>query len=108
MPNHTPLPWNIGKSNIENGQTPVLAKDDCGRPERVCICQWGGIQAGASKNNAEFIVRAVNNHTALLEACQAASGAYEALKLVGADKHLPGFDRCLADLNAVIAKAKED
>lgn len=40
----------------------------------------------------------------LYEACLTATGAYEALKLAGAHNHLPGYDRCLRDLNKVIAE----
>lgn len=42
----------------------------------------------------------------LLSACRSALEAYEALKLVGADKHLPGYESCLRDLKAAIAKAE--
>lgn len=40
----------------------------------------------------------------LYEACLTATGAYEALKLVGADIYLPGYDYCLKDLNEIIAE----
>jgi hypothetical protein len=42
----------------------------------------------------------------LLSACRNALGAYEALKLVGADNYLPGYESCLRDLKAAIAKAE--
>ena len=42
----------------------------------------------------------------LLSACKNALGVYEALNLVGADKHLPGYESCLRDLKAAIAKAE--
>jgi hypothetical protein len=34
-----------------------------------------------------------------------ALGAYEALKMFGDEKYLPGYESCLADLKAAIAKA---
>ncbi len=42
----------------------------------------------------------------LYTACLNAAGAYEALKLVGADRYLPGYDSCLRSLNEAIAKAQ--
>lgn len=41
----------------------------------------------------------------LLEACQTALGAYDALRLAGAHRALPGYADCLDELKAAIAKA---
>lgn len=38
----------------------------------------------------------------LYKACQNATAAYDALRLIGADKHLPGYNHCLTFLNNVI------
>ena len=38
----------------------------------------------------------------LFEVCLNARGAYQALKLVGADKELPGYDHCLEKLEKVL------
>lgn len=40
----------------------------------------------------------------LYHACLSAKGAYEALKLVGADNHLPGYNNCLQELDEIIAE----
>ena len=40
----------------------------------------------------------------LYEACLSATGAYEVLKSVGADKELPGYVHCLRNLNEAIAE----
>lgn len=42
----------------------------------------------------------------LYQACLNATGAYQALKALGADRELPGYDRCLEFLNKAIAKAQ--
>lgn len=44
---------------------------------------------------------------ALLRCCRAASGAYEALKAIGADKHLPGYTRCVRVLEAVLDRHRD-
>ena len=39
-------------------------------------------------------------------ACRAATGVYKALKLIGADKALPGYDESFEQLNNAIKKAQ--
>lgn len=46
-------------------------------------------------------------NAALLKACKNALGAYSALKAMGADKELPGYESCLAFLKTAIRKATE-
>jgi hypothetical protein len=42
----------------------------------------------------------------LLAACRTSLGAFEALALVGADRHLPGYRACLGELKRAIAAAE--
>jgi len=59
-------------------------------------CKKGELDAHASAWQAR--------ETELIEACQNALGAYDALKTIGADKHLPGYESCLSFLRAAIAE----
>lgn len=43
----------------------------------------------------------------LMEACHNTLGAYDALKVTGLDKELPGYEHCLKFLKAAIAKAEK-
>ena len=66
-------------------------------------CEW-------AYSNARLIAAAPQtkkNHDLLLEACHNAVGAYDILKILSADKQLPGFERCLDFLNHAIAAAEE-
>jgi hypothetical protein len=58
---HTPTPWNYGPSIRKEDFTDIISKDD----ERL-------IFSVRDNANAVFIVRAVNSHEALLEACKEA------------------------------------
>ena len=44
---------------------------------------------------------------AMYRACLSATGAYELLRLVGADRHLPGISHCETDLAKAIKMAEE-
>ena len=59
--NHSPLPWIAAP-----GYSMILAdvQDDCGEP----AAQIYDVESGSKQANAEFIVRAVNNHDALVSA----------------------------------------
>lgn len=61
-----------------------------------------------SEPNSLFINQILNTEalTDLFEACLSAKGAYHALKLVGADKYLDGYENCLTDLDKAISKAQ--
>ena len=56
--------------------------------------------------NAQHIVKCVNSYDGLLAACKTALGAFDALKVIGADKDLPGYNRCLRELQAAIKEAE--
>ena len=65
-----------------------------------------------TKNNAtKQASTAKNGYTAafdkMYEACLNATGIYKAVKLIGADKHLPGYEGCLKTLNEAIELAKK-
>ena len=53
---------------------------------------------------AELANSADADRHALIEVAQNALGAYEALRLVGAENHLPGLARCEQRLKAVLAR----
>ncbi len=67
-PKHTPLPWIIF-SDLEDGPVALLP---AGRPGE--ICRFNQFMQN-NQANAEFIVRAVNNHDALVEALRDADDA---------------------------------
>lgn len=52
---HTPTPWKIGFNEY----------DVCNNKAIICECM--GLKEG--KENAKFIIKAVNNHERLLEVC---------------------------------------
>ena len=56
---------------------------------------------------AELAISADADRHALIEVAQNALGAYEALRLFGADKHLPGHADCERRLKAVLARVGE-
>lgn len=96
MSEHAPTPWTAKQINefdwvVMSGDMVMATLSRKDRPE------W-------NEANAKLIVHAVNAFDDLLAACISAQGAYEVLKLVGADRRLPGYQGCLDDLNAAIAK----
>jgi hypothetical protein len=74
QPKHTPTPWECGKATnyhgfyiAPKGTLPTLAAVE--RVEHnIQITTFNF--PGETEANAEFIVRAVNSHEALLEACR--------------------------------------
>ncbi len=102
---HTPGPW-TSDGKIEpwwGGQQPAVRvsyETSPGNSSPVAMCnpRCGSKQAVA---NAALIAAAPN----LLKVAMNAVGAYDALEAVGASHHLPGFDRCKADLLDAIEKA---
>ena len=91
---HTPGPWAINKKNevvIRWGSKP--GEYTVYVPDEVHESQIA---------DARLIAAAPD----LLEVCHNAVGAYEALKSVGADLILLGYDRCLKRLNQAIKKAE--
>ena len=61
---HTPTPWKITSPNYPQHQRVIFHREG-DRHEKVATLNEGSISADA---NAEFIIRAVNNHEALVEA----------------------------------------
>lgn len=64
------------------------------------------IAIAPDEKSALLLVKSANCHHRLLAAAIASLGAYEALRIVGADKGLPGFDSCLKELNEIIEEAQ--
>ena len=109
---HTPLPWKAVKINGVYCVSPAALPWSDEIP--IAECRQGGFswafghvhgEEDRCRQNAILIANAVNAHDELLEACMNAQGAYEALKLLGADTHLPGYESCVDKLNTAIAKA---
>jgi len=84
---HTPGPWRVEGNRV--------------------VTEYVGdqieVQTGEEGRGEDLLLIAAGPE--LLEACMTAQGAYEALKLLGADTHLPGYESCLDKLNTAIAKA---
>ena len=101
---HTPLPWKVEIVPIPSETA------ECGRnrpryglilaPDGVCIAETCFKQREA---NARLIVRAVNSHKALVEACRA---AHQALMPLAQEPH-PLVENALDKLDAALALAKE-
>lgn len=72
-PQHTPTPWEIcgDRKPIKNIKDPIFFKLGIRKGGRR-IAEAHGIGEEETKANAAFIVKAVNNHDALVEACRAA------------------------------------
>jgi len=73
-PKHTPTPWHIRSYTNYKGFSIWEERGS------KCVCErWDNLegQQEINKANAEFIVRAVNSHQALLDACrQIANGPF--------------------------------
>jgi hypothetical protein len=77
---HTPTPWHVrsvypGRSNTPIHQIAIGLDEDhiCA----IATINRGDRSRGERLANAEFIVRAVNNHEALYEACRKVVSWYE-------------------------------
>lgn len=62
---HSPIPWILKYTDEENCEYDINSPDG----ECVYSCE-SYYPSGISNENSEFIVKAVNNHYALLEACK--------------------------------------
>jgi hypothetical protein len=62
---HTPTPWYVGNPSWDGGPPDEVYFTECNQDGESFLFETGGNYA-----NAEFIVRAVNSHEALLEALQ--------------------------------------
>lgn len=76
MKAHTPLPWRVFHSGSDG---PRIMPDTGDKREDIkFIAMVNGRDFHADAGNAEFIVRAVNAHDDLLEACKASLIEFEA------------------------------
>lgn len=90
---HTPGPW------VLEGKTPVLIRGGDG----LIICQ----QVFIGRDDAEFIIRACNEHDSLTAQRDAAKGACEAMqKYIDDDTDQPVPDETRGMIRTAIAKAK--
>lgn len=105
---HTPGPWEFVRYEAErdDGEPGQWSGYHIKEPESGCtdVAYVDDVDYGPkiATANARLIAAAPE----LLECCQNALGAYEAIRLLGADKALLGFESCLADLKAAIKKAR--
>lgn len=93
---HSPLPWKRGTDGLIYDCNDEFVVDTCG----TSLPPHG-------EENQKFIVHVANTHQQLLDACENALGAYEALEISGVASQLPGHASCLKDLKAAIAKATD-
>ncbi len=70
---------------------------------KTAICRCFG-KPKTAETNAHLIASAPK----LLKACKNALGAYDALKVIGADKQLPSYGSCLEFLHKAINSAEEE
>ncbi len=68
---HDPIPWKLTKAIIGVDEDYLIHTEDDVHIAEVFEHQDLERPHGPSKENAEFIIRAVNNHDALLEALEA-------------------------------------
>ena len=107
---HTPTPWSLSASHLQIMANPKTTWFNISKMsyrlsmDKDPTCPMTKQIAQA---NAEFTCLAANCHDDLLDACKNALGAYEALRLAGVDKELPGYDSCLAFLKTTLTKAKK-
>ena len=69
-----------------------------------CSLESTGSGTRAEAREQARVMLAANK---LLESCYAAVGAYKALQLLDADKQLPGFEHCYAELKTAIEAAEK-
>lgn len=94
---HTPGPWENHKWNSEEHQ--ISAK---GGTIALVSHDHSLVPEDEADANARLIAAAPD----LLEACHNAIEAYHILAITDISLRLPGFEDCLAALNAAIAKAE--
>jgi hypothetical protein len=93
MREHTPLPWTIERTKDHGAAYRIMDEQEV----TVALCYQQPYDTWRAKDNAAFIVRAVNNHAALVAALEAAAD------YMGEMGHPEGV---LAQARAVLAKAK--
>lgn len=72
MTQHSPTPWTLDGEHIFDDILAHVATVDFSDDDEPTITGRGTLPAGTGRNNADFIVRAVNCHDDLLAACRAA------------------------------------
>lgn len=70
---HTPTPWSL-YTKLSTAQEPYSIIDADGAVVAVVLWTPNVLEPEDSLDNARFIIRAVNNHTALVEALQLLQG----------------------------------
>lgn len=99
---HTGGPWQAIINERTRPHTALVAT--FAKADRVMAieCDRSGVDAKEDIANANLVAAAPD----LLDACRRSLGAFDALRTIGADAHLPGFARVLSAINAAIAKAE--
>jgi hypothetical protein len=111
-PQHTPTPWGVGKRNLDDNTIDIVAEtgtQSYNKKQTIALVSpVGEWSDGYQEDNAEFIVRAVNSHGALLKACEAHRYAETLAGKVG---YMTALDKArdlvTIALNQAIAKAEE-
>jgi hypothetical protein len=74
MAEHTPTPWAISEVKTSCGRCFKIGSDEmlseAGKPTYVCVYDDYGFGDNAQRANANFIVKAVNSHDALMKALE--------------------------------------
>ena len=92
----TPRPWRIDGGTNKKGDLFVHLDDDTVAGE-TCVATVHNWMAEGARANAALIVRAVNSHDALVEACEKATNKLaESTGLVG----VPMYAKCRKDYEA--------
>lgn len=97
----TPLPWVTIEDSFETESVGMKYwKSKIGANTPLCPASANGLNKEAAEANAAFIVRAVNNHDALVEACRAAH------KLIDSS-YAPDIPKVMQMLEAALKQAGE-
>ena len=86
---HTPKPWVIGKTRANDNQIEIVWESGTKfYNKKTVVCSVSPLShytQGNQEANAKHIVKCVNSHDALIEACKGAMGAIQRIL----DKHDP-------------------
>ena len=82
MSEATPRPWKLKTEQDQDFITRTVVGPNLGAGTEVAIITTGSYEDRMESANAKLIVRAVNNHDALLEACKEMRGAAAAMMRV--------------------------
>lgn len=110
MAEHTPTPWSISGRKMKPSSEPygiiITGERSDGFQSSVAFCaRHPGIDTSAAEANAAFIIKAVNNHDALVRALTVAAerlearghnmGAREAWRMLADLEGTPQSDACV-------------